>query len=313
LTGEFEGEKTMYSKVLVPLDGSKTAENALPLARSFARSLEIPVELLGVVDIAEMGRQVAAVQVSMLRTLADDATRKFADYLECVAKNFPIGKVVCTVRQGKAPEAIIEAAAREKQTLIAMATHGRSGLDRWLLGSVAEKVLRGASNPTLVVRAKEERNPTWEMATLKRVIVPLDGSDLAERILPYVEALANPLDLELTLLGIYGGPLAAGRNGDGFYNADQMDALIAELRAEIVTYLGIKTEEMKRRGLEKVSFIAKEGLAADEIMALARRTPDSLIAMCTHGRSGVQRWMLGSVTETVVRHCGTPVLLIRST
>ena len=91
-----------------------------------------------------------------------------------------------------------------------MATHGRSGLDRWLLGSVAEKVLRGASNPTLVVRAKEEKNPAWEMATLKRVIVPLDGSELSERILPYVEALAKHLDLEVTLLGVYGGPLAAG-------------------------------------------------------------------------------------------------------
>jgi nucleotide-binding universal stress UspA family protein len=301
----------MYSKILVPLDGSKTAETALPLARSFARSLEIPVELLGVVDIAEMARHVSADRVSMLRTLVDDATRKFGDYLERVAKNFPNGKVLCTVRQGNAPEAIIESAAAEKQTLIAMATHGRSGLDRWLLGSVAEKVLRGASNPTLVVRAKEERNPTWGMATLKRVIVPLDGSELAEHILPYVEALAKHLDLEVTLFGIYGGPLAAGRKGDGFYNADQMDVLIAELRAEIVTYLGIKTEEMKRRGLEKVSFIAKEGLAADEIMALARHTPDSLIAMCTHGRSGVQRWMLGSVTETVVRHGGAPVLVVR--
>ena len=111
------------------------------------------------------------------------------------------------VRHGNAAEAIIESAAAEKETLIAMATHGRSGLDRWLLGSVAEKVLRAASNPTLAVRAKEE-NPTWEMATLKRIIVPLDGSELSRTIL-LVEGLAKNLDFEVNLLGIYGGPVLA--------------------------------------------------------------------------------------------------------
>ena len=68
----------MYSKVLVPLDGSKTAENVLPLARCFARSLQIPVELLAVVDLAEIGRHLAADQASMIRTLVDDTTRRSA-------------------------------------------------------------------------------------------------------------------------------------------------------------------------------------------------------------------------------------------
>ena len=149
----------MYAKILVPLDGSKTAENVVPPARSFARGLQIPVELLGVVEVAEMARHGPPSQASMIRSIVDDATRRIDDYLERVAKNFPVGKVQWTVRKGNAAEAIIEMAAAEKQTLIAMATHGRSGLDRWLLGSVAEKVLRGASNPMLVVRAKERRTP----------------------------------------------------------------------------------------------------------------------------------------------------------
>jgi len=303
----------MYSKVLVPLDGSKTAENVLPLARSFARSLQVPVELLGIVDIAEMVRHVTADQTSMVHTLVDDATRRFGDYLASVAKNFPVGQVQCTVQRGDAAAAIIEAAAAENQTLIAMATHGRSGLDRFLLGSVAEKVIRGASNPTLVVRAKKEKSPSWDRATLKRLVVPLDGSELSERILPHVDALAKYLDLEVTLLGVYGGPLAAAGTGDGFYNTGQIDAFIAGLRAETVTYLAIKTEELKWKGLNKLSFEAKEGLAADEIIAMAREIPGTLIAMCTHGRSGVQRWMLGSVTETVVRHSDAPVLIVRGT
>jgi nucleotide-binding universal stress UspA family protein len=220
--------------------------------------------------------------------------------------------VQCLVRQGNAAGAIIEAAAADRQTLIAMATHGRSGLDRWLLGSVAEKILRAAVNPTLVVRAKEE-NPTWEMATLKRIIVPLDGSELSERVLPYVEGLAKNLDLEVKLIGVYGGPLLSGGSGDSFYSSGQINSLITTIRAETVTYLAMKTEEMKQKDLKKVSFSAKEGLAADEIITIAREIPNTLIAMCTHGRSGVQRWMLGSVTETVVRHSDVPVLVVRGT
>jgi nucleotide-binding universal stress UspA family protein len=299
----------MYSQVLVPLDGSKTAETVLPLARCFARSLQVPVQLLAVVDIAEMARSVAAERGAIVHTLIDDTTRRFENYLEHVARNFPCGKVHWTVQTGNAAEAIIESAQAKKQTLIAIATHGRSGLDRWLVGSVTEKVLRGASNSTLVVRAKEEKKPAWEMATLKRVIVALDGSELSEQVLPYVEELAKDLDLEVTLIRVYGGLSAAG---DGFYSPHQLDALTAKLRDETVTYLESKTEEMKRQGLNRISFAAKEGSEADEILAIARQTPATMIAMCTHGRSGVQRWALGSITERVVRHSDNPVLVVRA-
>jgi nucleotide-binding universal stress UspA family protein len=299
----------MYSKVLVPLDGSKTAENVLPYARCFARSLQMPVELMAVVDAIEMDHHVSVAESS--DALIDDETRRCGNYLQQVAKNFPVSGARCTVEKGKAADVIIESAAAEKETLIAMATHGRSGLNRWLMGSVAEKVLRGSSNPLLLVRATEQ-TPPWEMAALKRVIVPLDGSESSERVLPYVEALAKHLNLDVTLLDVYGVPFAAGGNGEGFYNSGQMDALIAGLRAETVTYLAVKTEELKRKGFNKISFKAKEGHVADGIIAMARETPDTLIAMCSHGRAGVKRWVLGSVTETVVRHSDNPVLVVRA-
>ena len=302
--------KTMYSKILVPLDGSKTAENVLPFVRSFARALEIPIELMAVLDVAEMARHIAADQASMLRTLVDDQTRRFENYLKGVTKNFPERATQCAVRKGSPAEMIIEAAAAEKGTVIAMATHGRSGVDRWLIGSVAEKILRGASNPLLLVRASE-KEPAWDVATLKTVIVPLDGSELAESVLPSVEALAKKLNLEVILFGVYGGPYNAGGGGEGFFNVRQVEAFIAELRGETVSYLSARAEELKQKGLQKVSFTAKDGLPADEIIAFAGRTPESLIAMSTHGRSGVQRWMLGSVTETVVRHSGHPVFVTR--
>lgn len=303
----------MYKKILVPLDGSPLAENVLPLARNFARSLQAEVELLAIVDIADAARRVAADLTSITPSFAEDAARAFNDYLAKLAKNFPTGNLHCTVTQGNAAETIIAAAAADPDTLIAMATHGRSGLDRWLMGSVTEKVLRGTGNALIVVRAQEQKAPAWEMATLKRLVVPLDGSELAERIIPHVETLAKRLDLEVVLLGVYGSPGGAATPGEGFYNPAQLGAFITELRAETVGYLATKTEELRRKGLKNISFVAKEGLEAEKIVSVARETSDTLIAMCTHGRSGVKRWVLGSVTEKVVRHSGVPVLVVRAT
>ena len=300
----------MYSKILVPLDGSKMAENVLPFARFFIRDLQTPVELIAIVDAAEMARTVSAAEGLFLSALVHDETRRYGNYLQRVAKNLPIGGVQCTVRKGKAADIIIESAAAEKNTLIAMATHGRSGLDRWLLGSVAEKVLRGTSNPLLLVRAAEKTSP-WETAALKVVVVPLDGSDLAESVLPSVEALAKKLDLEVILIRVYGVPHGAYSAGEGFYDPTCIEAFVAELKDESREYLEKKATELKKRGVTKVSYIAQEGLGADGIISLARQTPDHLIALCTHGRSGVKRWVLGSVTETVVRHSGGPVLIFR--
>jgi nucleotide-binding universal stress UspA family protein len=271
----------------------------------------LPVELLAVVDVAEMARSVAAAEGLFLDSLVADQTRRFGEYLKEAAKNFPAGGVQCKVGRGQPPEVIIDAAAAEKDTLIAMATHGRSGLHRWLLGSVAEKVLRGAANPLLLVRAAESP-PGWDMPALRSIIVPLDGSDVAEKVLPSVEALAKGLNLEVILVRVFGVPYGAYSGGEGFYNTAQMEKFVATLQSEAGEYLEQKAAALRNHGVSRVSCVVKEGIDADEIISFARSTPDNLIAMCTHGRSGVQRWVLGSVTETVVRHSGDPVLIVRA-
>ena len=214
------------------------------------------------------------------------------------------------MEKGKAEQMIIETAAADKGTLVTMATHGRSGMNRWLLGSVTEKVLRGATNPLLLIRATEEAKTDGE-ATVKSVVVPLDGSELAESVLPAVADLAKKLSLEVVLFRAYNIPYNAYASAEGYAAIDYED-LLASMREEAVSYLEKKVETVKKLGIDKVSYVAKEGFAADEIIIMGRKTPDNLIAMCTHGRSGVRRWMLGSVTETVVRHSGGPILVLRA-
>ena len=300
----------MYTRILLPLDGSKTAEKVLPYGRFLASTLKLPVELLTAIDIAEIAKRISAEKAPYLNTLIENNIRTSEQYLSGIARKFEDGSVKCTVEKGAAEDVIIEKAAADKGTLISMATHGRSGINRWLLGSVAEKVLRSTTNPLLLIRATEEAKTEGE-ATLKSAIVPLDGSELAECVLPTVAELAKPLQLEVILFRAYTIPYSAlAADAEGFYLVPD-EELIAAMRDEAVAYLEKKAQTIKKLGVERVSTIAEYGFAPDEIIALARKTPDNLIAMCSHGRSGVKRWVLGSVTETVVRHSGDPVLVTR--
>ena len=300
----------MYSKIVVPLDGSTAAECALPLVRALARRLALPVDLLSVVDLREIARDVSAAEGLFLDRLAEDDSHHSADYLGKIAKTLGAAAVTTRCERGIAAETIIETAAADKNSLIVMATHGRSGLNRFLLGSVAEKVLRGSSNPVLLVKASEPVDTQGE-APLTSVIVPLDGSELAEGVLPTVTELALKLDLEVFLVRAYAIPYGAYSAGEGFYDPVHLDAFLQMLKQETFDYLENKVAELKRKGL-KVSYVAKEGLSADEIIKFARETPANLVAMSSHGRSGIKRWVLGSVTETVVRHSGDPVLISRA-
>lgn len=299
----------MFIKLLIPLDGSKTAERALPYARYLAEE-NVVIELLAVVDVANMASHMTAERALHLDTMVEDAVRASEKYLEAIAGTLRAAKINTVVDNGRPEEVIIEKAAAEQNTLITMATHGRSGMNRWLLGSVAEKVLRGATNPVLLIRAREVIR-TEDEPTLKSLIVPLDGSDLAEGVLPTAIELAKRRDLEIVLIRTYNIPTTAYAGVEGY--ALPMDDLLKGMRDEACAYLENKVGDVKKLGVARVSFAAREGLPADEIISFAKNLPGGLIAMSTHGRSGVRRWVLGSVTETVVRHSDNPVLVIRAT
>ena len=301
----------MYRKILVPLDGSPSAENVLPYARALAKRLALPVDLLEVVDFTELARSVSSADALFLDRVAQDEARRSGVYLAGISESFSGIAARCLVKHGRAADIIVEMAAAEKDTVIMMATHGRSGLNRFFLGSVTEKVLRATSSPLLVVRAKEGAAAGGE-AVIKSLVVPLDGSELAETVMPSVVTLAKQVDLKVILFRAYAVPYGSYTAGEGFYDPVNLDAFLAQLRQEAIDYLESKTAELKRKGLAQVSYVAQEGLSADEIIKFARATPNTLIAMCSHGYSGVKRWVLGSVTETVVRHSGDPVLVLRA-
>jgi nucleotide-binding universal stress UspA family protein len=297
----------MYTKILVALDESSIAEQVLPYARFLAKSLKLPVELITAIDVTAAA---TSYEIRDFHAFVRDIRGASEAYLERIAKTFSGTSITASVQIGKPAEVIIKKATRDKRTLIAMATHGRSGISRWLLGSVAEKVLRATSNPLLLVRAGEIGKAEGEL-NIERIVVPLDTSALAENVLRDVTELAKKLNLEIMLAHAYVTPLSPYYGAGDHYNP-HYKSLATQLKDEARKYLQGKVRKLKGKGLEKTSCVFLEGSPAEEIIALTRREPNSLLAMCTHGRSGVKRWVLGSVTEKVVRHSADPVLVLRA-
>jgi nucleotide-binding universal stress UspA family protein len=286
----------MFNKILVPLDGSKLAEQVLPYARWLAGAYGASITLVRVTDPDAR--------------LPFTANQSASDYLKYTAASLSPLSVDTVEKIGKPAEVIVDTAKGDADCLIAMATHGLTGPRRWVLGSVASKVVQTADNPILLIRVAQDAAPLGPFA-VKRVIVPLDGSGLAEKVLPHVMVLASKLKLDMQLVRTYSLPPDAYVVADGVI-AQGPAQYRKNLHEESEKYLDGKVASLQADGFTAVSATVIEGDAASELIDLAAEPPQSLIAMSTHGRSGLGRWVLGSVAEKVVQHSLAPVLLIRA-
>ncbi len=284
----------MYKKILVPLDGSAFSERALPLAETLAHALDARLILLRVVSGAASS--------------GVDPTEAQA-YLTALETGVFRRGVACEIATpyGDAADGILMEAALQSADLIVMCTHGRSGLGRWIYGSVAEQVVNHSTTPVLLVR------PTGEIPTLAAgpeplaVLVPLDGSPFAEATLPHAEALARALDARLLLLRALEPPVVTTYE---FVVTSMVVGSLEEQRQQAEAYLGRVAGKLRDDGLT-VQTMAREGWPADAIVREAVESGAQLIVMATHGRSGVERLLLGNVALEVVRRSLLPVLLVR--
>jgi nucleotide-binding universal stress UspA family protein len=291
----------MYNRILVPLDGSPLSAGILPYVRWLAHALHLPLELMHVNDTNRLAPYSLPMQQG--------------DYLEKVAATFSKSTdVICTIEQGNPAEVIVNKASAEPRILVAMATHGYSGAMRWLLGSVAEKALHALASDLLLVRPGGADG--GGEVELKTVLIPLDRSLSAEKVLPPVSELAQLLNLEMLLVHVtkhvYTGPPDAFL--PVFGAIPNLKEIWEQDKTEGIKYLNEKVELLRARGSARLSSQLIEGGvdgAAAEIIDLAEKTSGSLIAMTRHGQSGIGRWLVGSVTERVVRHSRTPVLVVR--
>ena len=296
----------MYEKILVPLDGSELAEVALPYAEELAGRLGSEGTLLYVSESAE--DQYHRIPQFYMQEMAKATRRSAEGYLEK-----PEGKAIkveSTVLVGHPADEIVAYADREDIGLIVMATHGRSGIKRLALGSVAEKVVRTARQPVALIRAKGARPDVREKGMLNKALVSLDGSKESEAAIPYIEELASRLKGEVVLLQVVAQTHRVITGGYGTAQIPYTEEEIVSLKTSAEDYLKTVASRLEGKGINTRSEV-RVGTAAEEIIKLADELYVDMVAMSTHGHSGVSRWAFGSVADKVLHAGNTPLLLVR--
>ena len=292
----------MFRKILVPLDGSRLAEAVIPYAIQIARAFHAAVTLFHVEH--PLGAPPALTKKGYLESVAEGMEREGAIVVKAVASGLPV-------------EEIISYAEREQMDLIAMSTHGHGELRRLVLGSTADKVLHSTEIPLLLVRSGNGARMKLGEGLFTQVIIPLDGSPLAEEALSFGQALAAQTGLRTTLVQAVAPPSIPLVMKHGAFgnppvpSVDQEQQELATARAR--QYLeGVKTRLMNP--ILATEAVVVNGDPASEIIDLAQRTKGSLVVMSSHGRRGIRRWVwiIGSIADRVIQGSDRPVLLLRS-
>ena len=298
--------------ILIPLDGSEHAAHALSFALAIggreSRLLLLQVipssgpirGLLGNVLLSADQVQ-RAYDASARLTLVQARTEYLAERDD----------VCIEVVRGDPAEEIVHAVDRHDVGLIVLATHGLHGLDRWVIGSVADRVARTSPVPVLFIRplAPVQDEPT--QIAFERIVVPLDGSTLAAEALPFAERLAGQHGIPIRLVTVTDlpreltGVLAYG----AAFSAQAYDELLDQGRIESQAMLDGAAAPLRDAGLT-VETQVLEGSVPEAIAAVTG--PNDLIVMTSHGRGGVARWLLGSIATKLIYRGGAPVLLVPS-
>lgn len=284
----------MFKRVLVPLDGSETSEWILPLAARVSAGAEWT--FLRAIDLTLAGE-------IELGYLTDFTQREAMDNLSRLASRYTptLGRVATQVEFGDAAGVILRDGQPEEYDLIAMTTHGRTGIERWMLGSVAERVLRSAKVPVLV--AREQIAKLHEPLNVRRIAVALDGTVNSEVTVPIAEKIARELSAEITFIHVV--------EPHDFPKESRLGHLVIERLGRFENRVQELERQTSERGIH-TQLTVTTGHPASRILDYCRENPVDLLLMATHGRSGIKRWFLGSVTEKVLRASEVPMLVVRS-
>ena len=290
----------MKRRLIVPLDGSDAAEAAIAFATA------IPSEqVLLFICLPDYGDLPSRLDPSIGDEQRDQARTNAETYLDRMAITFrEQGRSVeCVVTVGDPANAIVSIAG--EGDLIVMTTHGRGAGRRAIFGSVADRVVRHTTAPVFLVRGGERPVAT---VPLLRFVIALDGSELAEQAIPVASELAVELDAAIYLVRALDLRGLAAAERTGTYAAARYAAASDEIRAAFRNYLTEQVVSLTEKGL-RVSTAVLDGAPAETLIRVLE--PGDVIAITSHGRGGITRWMLGSVAEKLVRLSPVPVLICR--
>ena len=301
----------MYGSILVPLDGSPFSEQALPVAGMLAQRSGATLRLALVHVPFVIGYASGAPIVDS----ALDAQSREADhaYLQAVQQRLAGStslEVTATVLDGPVADALARHAATTKTDLVVMTTNGRGGLARMWLGSVADALVREGPAPMLLLRPSETPPDQTQVPGFQNILIPLDGSQLAEQILKPAAELGNLMQAEYRLVQVV-EPVALRGYPPYAYAIGWDQETTRRLQDAAAGYLEDTAGTVRAVGGRVHTQVLSEHRLAGAILEYARREGMDLIALSTRGRSGIVRLLLGSVADKVLRGADMPVLIYR--
>ena len=295
-----------FQSILVPLDGSRLAEQAIPIALAIAERARSKVKLVLVHHPLLMEPGPAYTKLELAMQKAD------REYLRSVAARLRerLGRALSSaVLQGPIAPTLARYIRELSTDLVVMTTHGRGGLRRAWLGSVADQLIRTSEVPILVVRPRDGK-AAESPVDLAEMLVPLDGSPLAETVLEPAAALARLWDGEVSLVQVV-RPIVLDSDPVLPFPIGYSDQATTMRRESAQDYIRDVAERLRESGV-KASGVAVIGAGiADTLLNLARPERVGLVAVATHGRGGLRRLALGSVADKLVRAAEVPVLVVR--
>jgi nucleotide-binding universal stress UspA family protein len=293
----------MLKKILVPVDGSTFGESALPTALELSRGTEADIRLAMVNQPAGlMGGWEEAFQ-STHTTYLESLEGKVA---EVAARSAPPALL-----EGEVPDALCKEALRSDCDLIVMSTHGRGGLTRMWLGSVADALVRQSSTPLLLVRPPEGEEQFLEVEEpkIRRVLIPLEGSLLSEAAIEPALELGALFGASFTLLRVIAFPIVAGSYLPETVQTNR--SILEEVETEARAYLERVRSSLDDGSRQIDIDVVVNQQPARGILDYAAANNMDLVSIATHGRSGVERALLGSTADKVIRGANTPILIVR--
>jgi nucleotide-binding universal stress UspA family protein len=292
----------MYDTILVPTDGSAGAEVAARHAIELASAFDSDVIVLSVVDERAFSNRFADVdtQVGDQRAALERNAREAIEVVERLAEGSD-RSVETAIERGRPAETIREVAELTGADLVSMGTHGRTGLDRLLLGSVAERVVRTSPAPVLTSRAGSVGDDGYDA-----VLLPTDGSEAAATAVEHGLAIADRYGATVHALSVIDVGALAGASSVGMSVPD----VVEDLEADHEVAVEAVADRCERRGIDVVTRV-EQGVPHRSIRDYVDGEGIDLVTMGTHGRTGLDRYLLGSVTDRVIRTSSVPVLAAR--
>ncbi len=299
----------MFDSILVPLDTSLLAECVLPHVVDFGRAFNAKISLLHILERKQSN--VSPQLFDLLNwQISKAAARSYLDKISLRLQKSGL-RSEALILEGFAAESVADFATNHSISLIILSSHGQSGLSKWAISSITQKILLRAGTSILLIRAHQPVADETMEQPYQRILVPLDGSRRAENVLPLLTAIARLRKVQIHLVHIVKGPEMARHMPPTQEDTELSNRIVVLNREEAARFLDELRLTFSREGIDLKTHVVTAGDVAAALHEFVEQEHIDLIALSAHGYSGNSQWPYGSIASNLILHGKVPLLIVQ--